>query len=650
MKTFVAVTAILICSYSWAQGKRTDSLEGVTVTASKYSTKTNQTGKVVTIISRQEIEHAGSRDLAQVITEMGGVFINGYNGNAGKEKNIYLRGAKVDYTLITIDGIPVYDAAGIGSNFDIRYVPVDNVERIEIVKGSQSTLYGSDAIAGVINIITRKDAVKPFAISGIAQYGSYDTWRLNSNISGSSKVLRYNIGFTHFTSKGFSEAKQPATATMNYDNDNYKQNALQASLGIHASGKLQLQPFVRYSNNSGALDQDAFLDELDYTWHAKNVETGLKNTLLLGKGQLNVLYQLNNTDRTYIDDSTKSRNGFYIYENTRYKAHEHFAEAYVVYPFSDFKLTAGTDFRKSNTEYSDFSSNIYSPVLTKTTYSGDSVKQVQASFYAALNYQKNNLNIEVGGRGNHHSEYGNNLAYNINSSYLVHQKFKIYANLSSGYRVPSLYQLFSVYGNRKLKPETSTNYEGGLQYFINGENTSIRATYFNRHLENVIAFFFDPVSYSSRYINQDKQNDHGIELEAKANINNWQFKCYYNYVNGNITTKQNGKDTTYFNLLRKPKSFATASVGRQLTDALFVNLQANGTGKSKDVYYDPSFQRQDITLDPYLLINFYVDYAVLKNNLRLFADLRNITNKDFMDIYGYKTARFNGYSGIRFHF
>ena len=116
MKNFFVVAAIFISSGLFAQHDSTKSLEEVTVTANKYSVKTTETGKLITIINRQEIERSGSRDLAQVITELGGVFISGYSHNPGKEKNMYLRGAKPEHTLITIDGIPVNDASAIGSN------------------------------------------------------------------------------------------------------------------------------------------------------------------------------------------------------------------------------------------------------------------------------------------------------------------------------------------------------------------------------------------------------------------------------------------------------------------------------------------------------------------------------------------------------
>src|SRR5947209_7093153 len=177
MRKIFVVAALITCSQLKAQSEKDSSktMEELTLTANKYSVKTTETGKVVTIISRQDIEHAGSRDLAQVITELGGVFINGFNSNAGKEKNIYLRGARVEHTLITIDGVPVYDASGIGSNFDIRNISIDEVDRIEILNGSQGTLYGSDAIAGVINIITKKSGAKKFSVSGRADYGTYNS-------------------------------------------------------------------------------------------------------------------------------------------------------------------------------------------------------------------------------------------------------------------------------------------------------------------------------------------------------------------------------------------------------------------------------------------------------------------------------------------
>ncbi|GAI19497.1 unnamed protein product, partial [marine sediment metagenome] len=272
--------------------------------------------------------------------------------------------------------------------------------------------------------------------------------------------------------KGFSEAQQPYNTEATFDRDWYNQNSVQANFGVQASKSIRIQPFLRYSKNKGALDNDAFVDELDFDYNAKNLQTGVKNTIGIGKASLNVLYQLNNVERNYLDDSTQSRNGFYKYNQSAYKATEHFAEAFVVYPFSSFRLTAGGDFRSSNTDYQ--ATQISAFGSSKTAQSSDSIKQNQVSVYAALNYIANSFSVEGGGRFNNHSEYGSNFAFNINPSFLINQRVKVFANLSSGYKTPSLYQLFSVYGNKDLEPETSLNLEAGAQVFSKDGRGNLR--------------------------------------------------------------------------------------------------------------------------------------------------------------------------------
>ena len=655
MKKIFAVAAVIISSHALAQDTTT-TLENVTLTANKYSTKTTETGKVVITISRAEIEKAGSRDLSQVITELGGVFINGYSSNAGKEKNIYLRGAKVDHTLITIDGVPVYDASGIGSNFDIRNIPIDLVERIEILKGSQSTLYGSDAIAGVINIITRKGGTKPFGISATAHYGNYQSYRTNLSVHGKTGAFDYNAGYTYLRTDGFSEAQRPPGSTQYFDKDGMHQDNFQASFGIQATKNIRIQPYLRTNKIKGDLDNDAFTDELDFSYRGSNLQTGLRNIITLGNTQVNILYQLNNTKRDYLDDSALSRNGYYGYSQTGFKAREHFAEAFVVHSFNKLKLTSGIDLRASNYDYNAVQvtkPSPWGPAFTSTTALGsDSINQNQVGVYATLNYATGGLNVEGGGRYNQHSEYGNNFAFNVNPSYLLNKQVKLFANISTGYKTPSLYQLFSQYGNRELEPEVALNLEGGVQFFSRDEKGSLRATYFNRKVEDAIAFFFNTTTFQAYYINQDVQKDHGVELDGRWRLSEKiQLKALYSFVDGEITTKYNGKDTTFFNLLRRPRHTFNFVVGTQVTQALYLSAQLNAVGNRQDVYFDPvTFQRSDLKLKPYTLLNLYAEYGFHNNRVKLFADLRNVTDEQYADIYGYNTAGFNAYGGIRLRF
>lgn len=650
MKKIFVVAAIFIGSQSYAQDS-TRTLEGVTLTAFKYSIKTTQTGKVVTVITRQDIEHAGSRDLSQVISEFGGSFINGYTSNLGKEKNVYVRGARPEHTLITIDGVPVYDASGIGSYFDLRNINIDNVERIEILKGSQSTLYGSDAIAGVINIITKKGGNvngKP-QVNGVINYGSYNTLRSGINLNGTHRWLDYNIGLAHGSSDGISEASSPGTIT--FEKDHYKQNSLNANFTIRAHDRLSLQPFFRYSRFTGDIDLDALRDEKDFSNNNDNIQAGIRNILRLGKGQLNALYQFIRTERFYLDDSLYvDPNAYYFYNRQNYVANEHFAEAFLVYPFGKMKLTAGVDGRWSNTDYNAYQINVFSPMPETPSFSGDSVKQNQLGVYAALNLTHGIFNVEGGGRFNNHSEYGSNFAFNFNPSVLIQQRLKVFANVSSGYKTPSLYQLFSVYGNKDLDPEVSLNLEGGVQYYFKDQKSNIRFTYFKRDVEDVIAFFYDPNTFQSRYINQDKQKDYGFEADAVYSLGNkLQLRAQYSYVTGKVTTQQAGKDTSYFNLLRRPKSSFNFIAGLQATRDLYCSAQLSAVGERKDVFFDPvTFDQVDISLKSYLLLNLHLEYRFRNSSVKIFTDVRNVLDENYMDIYGYGTLGINAHGGIRF--
>jgi vitamin B12 transporter len=648
MKTFYAVAALLIGSPVLAQTDSSRTLNEVVVSANKYPTKTSVTGKVVTVITRADIERAGSRDLSQLLNEQGGLYINGAASNPGKDKSIYLRGARVEHTLITVDGVPVYDATGIGSNFDLRQIPIESVERVEVLKGSQSTLYGSDAIAGVINIITRKGTGAKPGGNGLLSYGSYRTIRAAAGIHGSAKAFDYNLGYNAFSTNGISEAQKPAGATGTFDKDGSTQNGFQANFGIQATPRVRIAPFFRYARVTGELDNDALIDDPDYTYTNKNLQAGVRTEATTGAGKLSVLYQLTNTKRDYRDDST---GGSAPFSTNRYRANEHFAEAIYVQPFGNVKLTAGADFRASqldlNTYYNSFG------FISKSDLGKDSTTQNQAGIYAALAYTSaNGLSVEGGGRYNHHSRYGGNFAYNVNPSFLFRKQWKFFANLSSGYRTPSLYQLYSEYGNRDLQPEVSLNIEGGIQFFTRDEKAYVRATWFRRDVKDLMVFFFDPVTFDSRYINRDRQEDHGIEVDGKINLNDRiQLKAFYSYVDGQITTQQGGKDTTFFNLYRRPKQSLALTIGNQVTKALYISAQLNSVGRSLDLTFPPpTYAQTQIELKPYVVINLYAEYALARNRFKIFADVRNVTGEDYHEIYGYNTPGVNAYGGIRFTF
>jgi len=648
---FFVVAAVLISSLLHAQDSTNSLLDEVVLTANKYPNKTSLTGKVITIITREQLEKSGGKDLSQVLTEQAGIYISGANSNAGKDKSVYLRGAYVSHTLITIDGIPVYDPSGIGGNFDIRNLAVSNIERIEILKGSQSTLYGSDAIAGVINIITKKTAEQQVAGTARLSYGSNETFRANAGINGKKGIVDYHTSYSWHYTKGINEALNNNVFPVT-DKDKFEQHSFQLGLGIKPKAAIYIQPFFRYADIKGDLDQGAFTDELDYTYAQKSWQAGIKNEFSLGKSKLTILYSYNNIDRIYTDDSAKSRNGYDIYSRGSYKGSEHFIDAYLHTPLTQqIKFTGGIDYRSSESDQEYLSIGSFGPYATK--YSNDSLNQDQLGLYTAINWNApSGFNLELGGRLNIHSEYGSYFVFNINPSYLVNKKIKIFANLSSAYRTPSLYQLFSEYGNKELDPEAGFTAEAGVQYFSTDNKFTGRAVAFTRKVNDVIFFFYNPVTFSSQYINQDKQKDYGFELEASYKVaKTTTIKAFYTYTTGEITTRQAGKDTTYDNLLRRPKSSVGINLGSQVRKNFYISTNVMSAGKRKDAYFDnTTFTTVYTTLKSYVLWDLYAEYGLMKNKLKLFADLRNLTNSEYTEISGFTTLGFNGYGGILFSF
>ena len=193
--------------------------------------------------------------------------------------------------------------------------------------------------------------------------------------------------------------------------------------------------------------------------------------------------------------------------------------------------------------------------------------------------------------------------------------------------------MFSEFGNKDLKPETATTSEFGIQYFSKDNNFSGRLTGFSRNIKDMMFFYTNPSTYASQYINQDKQKDHGVELELLYKPSKHiSFKAFYSYVNGKIYTKLNGKDTSYFNLLRRPKSSIGFNAGFTINKNLFVSTNLAWFDKRSS----------------YALWDVYAEYAFCKSKCKLFADLRNITASKYNETAGFNTLGFNAYAGLRF--
>jgi vitamin B12 transporter len=645
-KKIFIVAAAFISSQVQAQTDSTKTLDEVVFTANKQPQKQSTTGKVLTIISRQVLEQNTGRSIAQVLNEQAGIVISGAQNPLGANQYVYVRGASAPNTLILVDGVPAYDASGISSEFDINHFAIDQIEKIEILKGAQSVLYGSDAVAAVINIITKKQGSnKAAGVNASLAGGSYGTFKGTAAVSGKADAITYNVQYTKLKSTGFSAAED-ATGNNNFDKDGFNQDVAGLNFTAQATKNWQLRLFGQYARYKADIDDGAFTDDKNHVITNKNIQAGVSSFNKFNKGSLTVNLNLNNTKRE-IDDKRNVPDDPNDYDpyNALYKGKSIFAEAYTNLDLHrHIGLLVGTDVRNNKASSTSSYGNLGSDSLKSTLISG---------YASVLLKSWHGLSAELGGRYSHHSEFGDAFTYSFNPSYLINRQVKIFANISSGFRAPSLYQLASEYGNKNLKPEKSNSYEGGIQYTDNKNMVNLRATYFIRKVKDVIIFKSLPAAPWAQYANADKQDDNGLELEATLHpCSTLSITTNYAYVTGNIKTKSGltGKDTSIYNLYRRPKHIINTNISYQATKKLFASVGFRWADKALDQYYDASaWQTKTVEMKSFYYIDVHTSYQLL-NGIKLFADLRNITNQKYYELYGYNSRRFNFMAGALVNF
>jgi vitamin B12 transporter len=630
-----------LCVHAQTDTAKSAVLDEVVVTANKFPQKQSTTGKLISVISKEQIEQSSGRTVAQLLNEQTGIIINGALSNLGSNQTLYMRGASSGRTLILVDGIPVSDPSFINNDFDLNLMSLNNVERIEIARGSQSTLYGSDAIAGVINIITVKnDVTKPVNVKATLAGGSFGTFRGNAQVYGKANKFNYNARYAKLTSKGFSAAYDSA-GNKNFDNDSYNGDAASASVGYQLTNELSVRSYAQYSKYKTDLDASLFNDEKDYNNTNQLFQTGAGFRYQKNKVSVSGNYQYIENKRSYFNDSL-DRPGFTKFSTDEYAGQSHFVELFSsIQLTNNFTLLQGADHRFNSMSSKFFSLSSFGPFTTEFKDTSHS----QSSLYASLFFHDNNekLNVELGGRLNVHSRYGSNHTYTFNPSYNFNKHFRLFANISTGFKAPTLYQLYSAYGRGDLKPEHSKTFEFGAQQ--KHDKISSRVVYFHRQIQDGIDFD----NRAFKYFNIIKQTVSGIELEVTVKpVTNLTINANYSYYATPEEYSQSRvtfKDTIYDYLLRRPRHNLNVSVGYQATNALFVSVSGKYAGKRYDV---GGYQAKDILLDSYFLLNAYAEFK-FKKYFKIFADAQNITDQKFFEVRGYNAIPFVFNGGITFN-
>ncbi len=603
------------------------------ITATRIEMPQRSIGRSVSVISSSELENLKKISVSDILRNIPGLNVT-QNGGTGQPTSLFMRGAKSGHTLVMIDGIEMNDPISPGRSFDFAHLLPDAIERIEIIKGPQSTLYGSDAIGGVINIISKKGIKKPsFLISG--ESGSYGTYKENIQTSAAYNNFNYNLSLSRLDTKGFSAAGEKYG---NQEKDGYGSTSLSGKTEINLSKISSFNLMFHYINTKTDLDNTGgtFGDDPNYTTRGKQFY--LKNQLSIDtfskKWTQIYSFSFMNNKRDYLNEKDIDHPDDFIESNYNSRLYK-FDFQNNVFANEMNTLAFGLEYEKEKGDSRYYSESTWGPY--------EAVFPSNEADILAL-YLHDNMNINnsflptLGIRFDRHNKYGSSATFHIAPVYFIgRSNTKLRASIATGFKAPSLYQLYSQYGDEALKPEKVKSFDIGFEQYLYKDIVSFSAEYFYNDFSNLIDF----ESNLFKYVNLGSASTNGIEIETAARpLKNLYLKLYYTHLN---TDDKAAKEK----LLRRAKNTAGITANYFFKELNF-NLNFLFVGKRDDMDYS-ILPPQRITLKEYTKINLTASHNITKS-AQIFGRIENLTNQDYEDVLGFGTPKRSFYFGFKLNY
>lgn len=646
-KQFVIVSALafsfasttLFAQKNEVQKEKVEALEEVVVTATKFKLKKENTGKVITKITQEELQQNAGKNVIEILNNVVGIDVRGVNSNASEPRSIYVRGGRSRQVLVLIDGVPVTDQSAINQEFDLRLLAVSQIESIEILKGASSTLYGSGAATAVINIILKKASEDKISGSFETSFGTNKTATTssekladnNQNVTVNGTLGKFNFLSSFSMSKvdGMSSAK--STTNTAFEEDGFYSKNVLVKLGYVFNDKLSVETFLNYDEFDYDFDAGANADSDVNEGNQNQFRFGIKPTFNYKSGQIYALASVNEVKRDV--DQFNSWAG--TLDNYQFNGRSFNLDVVNKYDFSDsFQLITGLN-------YQEHTNQTVTPFAT--------IDKSMANFntldpYVSVVYIADfGLSVNLGGRLNIHNVYGNHMVYDGNLAYQVLKNevtsLKLITSYSTAFIAPSLYQLYDGFaGNIDLNPESNKTFEAGFEAKYQ-DWIQFDVVYFNRKEEDAIIYDNTTFKYGN-----GSSDANGFEVNTKIiPVEFLALNASYTYVDRDKTEDFND----YI-----PANKFNVGVDVTAVKNAFFNLNYRNVGERSifDRYGSFGTAGEDVILDSYQVLDFAANYKLLDETVTFFGAVTNILNEDYDDILGFSTRGRNYKLGVRIIF
>jgi vitamin B12 transporter len=614
--------------------------ETVVVTATKAPEPRELTGTSISVLTGEDLAAQQIVAVSDALAEIPGETIV-RNGGIGQPTSILLRGAKAGQTLVLVDGVRINDPTAVDESAILGDVLVNNVDRVEVLRGPQSTLYGSDAIGGVVNILTRRGGENPLSFSGQAEGGTFDTWRLNAAANGNAENVDYGASLNFYHTNGFSAAD---SRFGNTETDGYTNGGATANVRVRVNDDVSVDLRTydilardEFDNNFVFLSTPPFFRVADSPAHGDDElfanYAGLNLGLLNGELQ-NRLAATGLLSKRTTFPTPSAPDDF-----TARGSVERFEYQGIFAPFPDNLVTFGAEYQRSHINtHSIFD---LSPL---PTIGDDGIAGYYGQWQSTLWHL---LTLTGGLRYDRDDQFGGHLSAKLAGALAFNNGDTVVrANYGNGFKAPSLYELYSEYSNPlvALKPEVAQGYEAGVDQFFFSRDLRAAFTLFVRNTQEQIDFFdcFGPTSpacdqrylVGGYYYNVGRSRARGLEAEISYSLSD-TLTGGISYTNLTAINLATGDD-----LARVPHIATDAHITWAATPRLSLGGSVGYVGRR----FDDS--ANTVALSSNAVVNVYVSYA-LTDAFQLYGRVENAFDIKYEPVYGYGAAGRAVYAGIR---
>lgn len=618
--------------------------QDIVVTALRTPVPRSEVSASITILDQQAIQAAQPIAVTDILQRTPGISLV-RNGGYGSTTSLTIRGAATDQTVIVIDGMRVADTTAPAGNFQFSQLFADDIARIEILRGPQSILWGSDAIGGIINVTTAQPT-KPLEESFSVEAGSHQTVNAHAGVGGSSKLIDWRISGSVFTTDGI-----PTLAGATEPNGDTRQaSSATATVHLASNVSLDLRGYWDQARNtfsdgySDPIYPDQYQTSKQWTAYA-----GLNVALLDGRFKNRFAILQNQTDNEDYDPRASPALTFVGHGRVRRYEYQ---GSLTLAPIAQLVFGAEREEQhlSTGTPYDAVQPFDLTPHSATTN-----------SVYAQARLQPlKGLTLNGGVRYDHHSTYGGHTVFSAGGAYTPDGGTTLLrASYDEGFKAPSLYQLYSDYGSTALKPETAKGWEVGAERYLFSKALHISAAWFERSTKNLINFndcpfdgpvtavCFVPGTNTTRfgyYVNVDKAEARGLELTAGARLGQLYADGNYSYISSQDRTP--GAATFGQQLQRVPRHLANADLGYDWKHGINTSVALRWSGTSTDFDFNAYALR---TLPAYAVVDLRAEWKLVAG-LTVFGRVENVGDKIYQTAVGYNNLGRTGYLGIRSNF